>query len=249
MLKGSDQRARHIRKVLKLSRGERFRAGVVNGAAATGTLLSSEPSSVTVSLELQESPLLPPYPVRLLLSHPRPIVLKRMLKDLTTIGVAEMLIFNGDRGEASYFDSSLWEGDSYRRFLVDGAMQAGSTLIPEVRRRPDLSSALGQALSGEYPPQRVRPILLMADEAAPGEQSLVRFFARRDAPRDDRPTVIAVGAERGWSDRERGLLREKGFHRLSLGRRVLRTETAALVVTSMAVAQYDIGKQSGESPR
>jgi RsmE family RNA methyltransferase len=38
--------------------------------------------------------------------------------------------------------------------------------------------------------------------------------------------VLAIGPERGWSDRERQLFAAAGFTRLSLGPRALRTETA-----------------------
>ena len=38
--------------------------------------------------------------------------------------------------------------------------------------------------------------------------------------------VIAIGPERGWSDRERRLFSEAGYRPMLLGSRVLRTETA-----------------------
>lgn len=244
VLKGSDERARHIRKVLKLAPGSQFRSGVVNGPGGTGTLLCSDRSSLTVSLDLHDTPLLSPYPVSLLLSHPRPIVLKRMLKDLTTLGVREMHIFNGDRGETSYFESSLWEEDNYRRYLVEGAMQAGSTLIPGVRRFNHLAAALQDVLDASG-----RALRIAADEDAPEEQSLSQLLAGSTPPAPRRPALIALGAERGWSARERELLQGEGFQAISLGPRVLRTETAAVVVTSMVVAQYHRGKEHGEAPR
>lgn len=231
-LRGSDDRARHIRRILKLSPGDRFRSGVVNGAGAEAIVRSVERDSVEVSLELDEAALLPPYPITVLLSHPRPIVLKRMLKDLTTLGVAEILIFPGERGERSYGESSLWEGEGYRRFLVDGAMQAGSTLIPEVERSNTLSDTLSLL------DRRDRAIRLLADEEAPLKHTVSRFLAELGPMSAQEPALVAIGAERGWSGGERELLTEAGFHRFSLGSRVLRTETAAIVVTSTLVEQY-----------
>ena len=38
--------------------------------------------------------------------------------------------------------------------------------------------------------------------------------------------VLAIGPERGWSDRERSLFVSHGFKPMLLGSRVLRTETA-----------------------
>ena len=39
-------------------------------------------------------------------------------------------------------------------------------------------------------------------------------------------TVLAIGPERGWSDRERALFSRNGYRPMLLGSRVLRTETA-----------------------
>jgi RsmE family RNA methyltransferase len=50
-----------------------------------------------------------------------------------------------------------------------------------------------------------------------------------------RPVVLAIGAERGWSDRERDMLEKAGFLRLSLGDRALRTETACVAATVIAI--------------
>ncbi|MFP4535964.1 MAG: RsmE family RNA methyltransferase, partial [Spirochaetaceae bacterium] len=242
-LPGVDERVRHIRRVLKLSPGDRFRSGLVNGPGATATLLSVDRELLLVSVEFGETPLLPPDPVTLLLSHPRPIVLKRMLKDLTTLGVKRMIIFPGERGEKSYFDCSLWEGEGYRRFLIDGAMQAGSTMIPEVVRKETLPDALSEAI----PTDGAR--LLAADEAVSHDRTLFRALREGGPFRPEEPAVLSVGAERGWSDSERAVLREAGFYAFSLGPRVLRTETAALVVTSAVVEQYHRDKQPGDTPR
>jgi RsmE family RNA methyltransferase len=46
-----------------------------------------------------------------------------------------------------------------------------------------------------------------------------------------RRAVLAVGPERGWSDRERELLEKAAFLRLSLGGRALRTETACVAAS------------------
>jgi RsmE family RNA methyltransferase len=49
--------------------------------------------------------------------------------------------------------------------------------------------------------------------------------------------VLAIGSERGWSDRERDLFAVSGFARLSLGTRALRTETACIAATVLAIAK------------
>jgi RsmE family RNA methyltransferase len=47
--------------------------------------------------------------------------------------------------------------------------------------------------------------------------------------------VLAIGSERGWSERERDLFEAAGFLRLSLGSRALRTETACVAAAILAL--------------
>jgi 16S rRNA (uracil1498-N3)-methyltransferase len=51
---------------------------------------------------------------------------------------------------------------------------------------------------------------------------------------------IIIGPEGGFSDAEIRASDELGFHRISLGRRILRTETAGLAALAMLVYQLDV---------
>ena len=50
----------------------------------------------------------------------------------------------------------------------------------------------------------------------------------------------AIGSERGWTDNERELFEKEGFAPCSLGERVLRTETAATVATTLIMQSLEI---------
>ena len=51
--------------------------------------------------------------------------------------------------------------------------------------------------------------------------------------------MLAVGPEGGWTDAEVGLLEDKGFARMSLGPRILRTDTALIALLSRLMQTYD----------
>jgi 16S rRNA (uracil1498-N3)-methyltransferase len=98
----------------------------------------------------------------------------------------------------------------WRRVAVAAAEQSGRTSIPEVR--PTLGFVNWLAAPAETP----RWVL------APGAEPLA---ARPAAPS---PLELVVGPEGGFSDRERGLLEDRGCVAVSLGPRILRTETAPI---------------------
>lgn len=51
-----------------------------------------------------------------------------------------------------------------------------------------------------------------------------------------RPLALAVGPEGGFAEEEVSLLRERGFTPVTLGRRILRAETAALALLALCTA-------------
>ena len=51
------------------------------------------------------------------------------------------------------------------------------------------------------------------------------------------PLTLAIGSERGWTEGEVDLLEERGFRMAGLGRRILKTETAAVAAVALLLAR------------
>jgi 16S rRNA (uracil1498-N3)-methyltransferase len=49
------------------------------------------------------------------------------------------------------------------------------------------------------------------------------------------PRVIALGPERGWTDRELNMMEKWGLKQVQMGERILRTETASIAAASMII--------------
>ena len=238
-----DQRARHIRKVLRLSVGDTLRAGIVDGPVGVATIRESGPGGIRVDFEPTADPRPLPH-VELLLGHPRPIVLRRLLRDLTAIGAGRIVVTVTELGEKSYYESNLW--DDPRTPMLEGAAQGGTTLLPELLRAGSLTEAIETLASAS--PRR----LMLHPESEPGERfappatpELIETLQRlAGTPYEEEGPgapwlTVAIGSERGWTDREVAVLAGAGFSACSLGRRILRTETAAAVSLWAAVSSYD----------
>lgn len=231
-LPSDDDRAKHLTRVLDVDVGDVVEIGVIGGRRGTGTVTRRDRDGVELSFDFDdEHSVDEPYPITVLLGHPRPIVLKRILKDLTTLGVERILVAGTDNGEKSYLNSNLWKGDSVRRYLIDGAAQAGVTFIPDVSRESSMSAALDfleettMPTSGDWNLQ----LLALDNQAFHPQFSRSELQAQR--------VVVAVGSERGFSDAERIQLRDRGFGLYSMGPRVLRTETAAVCAVALVLAK------------
>jgi RsmE family RNA methyltransferase len=151
---------------------------------------------------------------------PRPIQIRRLLRDLANIGVEAIDLIGTDLGEKSYRDTKLLVDGGAEAALIDGAVQARDTNIPRLAAYPSLDAWLREDKHAS------------AAIAADNVRACGSFSSIKSLPP---PVVLAVGSERGWSDRERDMLDAAGFQRLSLGARPLRTETACIAAAISAM--------------
>lgn len=233
-----DERAVHLNKVLHKKCGDTFYAGIIGGQAGTATITKAVevPNPKTGKNDIQyefsfkgESDGKPLYPLIMIIGFPRPIQLKRLLRDVAALGVSEVHLTGTELGEKSYMQSTLVERGAAYQMLLDGTVQAASTHVPELFLHSTLKECLEAVESG-------------AREKGAGLTKLaldnVRPVKSLQACIDGRENVFvaAIGSERGWTDREREALSGNGFTLCSMGKRVMRTETAATVSASVILS-------------
>lgn len=227
-----DERAQHILKILHKKEGESFSAGIIGNQAGTAVIkkISVEEKKSSDGKKIfkggkiyfdfkPESDGKKLYPLKMIIGFPRPIQLKRLLRDMASLGVQEVHLTGTELGEKSYLKSDLATKGEAEKFLLDGSVQAGSTQIPKLFIHQTLKNCLEQIdLEGK---------LFALDNIEPS-QSL--SCALKEKPQK---AVAAIGSERGWTNYERQLFRQNGFELLSMGKRILRTETASTVAVSL----------------
>jgi len=224
-----DERNIHLLKVLHKKTGDTFDAGLLGGDLGRGKIEKvGIDGSISFSFEA-EAPPVPRLPVRVGVGFPRPIQIRRLLRDLSSLGVEAIDLFGTELGEKSYRDTKLLDDGGARAALIEGAAQSRDTTIPALGVFPGLADWL-QERPWEKSAQlsRAVPLLAAADNVRP-EGAMSRITPTR------RPVVLAIGSERGWTDNERDLLEDAGFIRLSLGSRALRTETACIAAAVLAI--------------
>jgi RsmE family RNA methyltransferase len=234
-----DDRYQHIRKILKKGVGDSFFAGEIDGPQGQATILSMDERGLSFAFR-PEGTLRPLHPISLVIGFPRPIQLKRLLRDATSLGARAIYLTGTDLGEKSYRDSTLLDRGAARASLIEGAMQSGGSAIPVLELFDSVDETLRAILPegtgtssghgrGGYP---CRVLLDTANPASSlvNSRSLELVSARM-------PLVLAIGSERGWTARERVLFADSGFETCSLGSRILRTETATTAALAIALAK------------
>lgn len=220
----SDHRAKHIVKVLRSELGEQVRVGVVNGAIGYGTILQISkkyPFHVELDVTLNEKSENVP-PIDLLIALPRPIMLRRILSQVTALGVGKIMITNARRVEKSFWAAGIVDELEYRQHLLQGLEQAVDTRIPEVTVHKYFLPFMKEEFVKQSPNYSH---LLLAHPGA--EKNLTQCLGA------ERGRVLyAIGPEGGWVDFELDIFQQAGMQMFSMGPRILKVDTAAVAVHS-----------------
>jgi len=220
----ADRRATHLLEVLRRQPGETFDAGIINGPRGKGTVVAVGPNSLELTFAPELAPA-PPTPITLIVGLPRPQTARDILREASTLGVADLHFVRTEKGDPNYAQSTLWTSGEWRQHVIAGAEQAFATQIPEVTHHHTSLCSLLETLGDDG--QRL---------ALDNYESAAAFSS---AIFTEAPVLLAFGSERGWSTGERDQLRAAGFTLLNLGSRVLRTETA--VIATLAIMRAKLG--------
>ena len=218
----SDRRSEHIIRILACKPGDTVRAGVINGPVGTGEIVSVKNTEVVLRFTPEGPPSEQP-PLDLILGLVRPIMLKKILAQAASLGVGRIFLINANRVEKSFFGASLLKDERYRTYLIEGLEQAKVTYLPQVsihqRFRPFVE---------DFVPTIAKSYSRMLVAHPEAGEALKQVTGTEISGR----TLLAVGPEGGWVDFEIEKFLDQSFMPVSLGERVLRTDTAVVALLS-----------------
>ena len=236
-----DPRIKHIQKILHKGVGDSFDAGIVNGAAGTAEILSVSHQGMEFRF-VANGDGKPLHPVTMIIGFPRPIQLKRLLRDIASLGVSQVHLCGTELGEKSYLKATLSQPEELHAMLKDGSIQAKSTHVPQVFVHQNVASCLDFVAGNDSIRVAGNTSIRVALDNIEPTASLQGFLSSQFSADEAKTAgvVAAIGSERGWTANERNLFRERGFTLCGMGERVLRTETAATTAVAIILSNMEI---------
>jgi RsmE family RNA methyltransferase len=152
--------------------------------------------------------------------------------DMTSLGVNKLIIVNSYRSQKSYWQSPLLE--RIDEFVFEGLQQAIDTVPPVIefkkRFKPFVEDEFLALLVDKKGVKEQGNAVIAHPYASLSWKSYLDGLKCKSNHKNIMPKILCIGAEGGWIDYEVDLLCKHGCTSVSLGARILRTETVVNVL-------------------
>lgn len=218
--------AHHLGRVLRAQPGQLYELS--DGASVwLGRIETAGRDLVEFQLVEQLPSYIPQLQTTLLLSVVKFDAFEWALEKATELGVSRVVPLAAARSEKGLLAAAVKRSERWRKVLLEASQQSRRVQLPILEEVAKPEAAFAAQKAG------VRVLLSEATDAKPLRELLSGQRASS--------AVLAIGPEGGWTDPEFAAARASGFQDASLGRLILRTETA--VIASLAALNFALSPE------
>lgn len=234
--KVSADQARYLTTVLRMKQGDPLR--IFNGTGWEYEALIRRQTAEGIDLEITDRVAAPAAEIHITLCQavPKAEKMDGIIRHGTELGVERIIPFFAERSVPRWEPAQLpRKQERWRKIAAEASRQCGRSDIPEIGEIVTFERMFGAAPEGGL---RLIP---WEEETT----TAIGKVLRDPAWSGMKAFVVVIGPEGGFSAEEIERARRSGFLSVSLGKRVLRVETASLAL--LAILQYEIGTREAES--
>lgn len=213
----------HIAQVLRMNVGDPFIIFNGKGGEYSATIIDRTKNNVIIkttgfhAIE-RESPL----NLHLIQCISRGEKMDWVIQKAVELGVKQITLLISERcGIKLPPDRWNKKQEHWQKIILSACEQCGRNTIPKLH--------LGDSL-GDSPLLGTAPFRFILDPRAGKKLSAIELI--------DREIILLIGPEGGFTENEMDLAKQNGFTSISLGQRILRTETAGLAAISALQTKF-----------
>jgi 16S rRNA (uracil1498-N3)-methyltransferase len=219
------EQSHHCAQVMRQGVGDLFAVFDGHGAEAKARITEIARDQVKFQILAKASTPRPAHPVWLAQALTKAKSMDLIIEKATELGVSELAPLQSDHSVAHVDDEKAdAKVEKWKKLTIEAAKQCGQNWLPVVRA-PQAPKDFVNAL----PKGAVKLIASLQAEAKPLKTVLREHLANL---KPGTPIVVMIGPEGDFTPAEIGQARSAGFHPVSLGKIILRAETAAFFTLS-----------------
>lgn len=218
------ENARYLTTVLRCRAGDLITVNDKGCKSYPGRIISATRKEVAVEITgaARETDSESPLKIRLLQGLLKGDKMDLVIQKATELGVTEIIPVITERSQVR----ETRKVARWQKIAQEASRQSGRSHVPAIREPADIESTLsGRPVS--------RGGIIFWEQGGERLSAVIRRF--RGTPAIE----VFTGPEGGFSEKEVRTAQEKGFSIATLGKRILRAETAAIV--ALGIVQYQLG--------
>lgn len=221
--------AHHITHVLRTRMGETLVACDSNGVVYRGEMTAAGEEVLLKVAETYTADTEPPYRATVYQALVKGDKMETVIQKAVELGASTIVPVATSRAVVKLDEKDAKKKiDRWQKIAEEAAKQCGRGRIPTVTMPVSFREAVRQAA------ETALPLFCYEGE---GTLPLPTLYRQVETPET---ISLFVGPEGGFSTEEAAFAKESGMRMCGLGRRILRTETAALFVLSCLSAAYEL---------
>jgi len=229
----SKEESYHIVTVLRLKEGAKVIIFNGESEAFEGKIKKIDIAGVIVILEnsITEYKELNSY-IAVAGALPKNPVLDSYLPKLVDLGVKSIFLFQGDRSVMKIDDSEKKYARLGRK-IIEASKLCGRTITPELFLLENIDATISR-IKSVIPDYQDAQKWLFDEEIE--EENLFSKSLKQNMLKTSQSHILLFGTEGGLTRKEKKIAIESGFTGVSLGRRILRVETAIISAISILLS-------------
>jgi 16S rRNA (uracil1498-N3)-methyltransferase len=232
-IEGDD--VKHIYKVLRLKNGDKININNCNGVEFLAIINEITKSNVLCEIvEKVDVNNESPVEIHLYQGMPKAVKMDLIVQKATELGVVAVTPVITERVIVKNELKEFKKIDRWNKIALEASKQCKRSIIPKVREPIAFDTLLEEIKS--------KDLVIVPYENK--EEVGVKTVVKRLRSREVKSIAIVIGPEGGFEEEEIKKLSEVGAEIVTLGPRILRTETAGFVCASLLM--YELGDIGGK---
>ena len=228
--------AHHISRALRMAAGECITVCDMQSFEYECELTDFLPDRVLAKvLSTRQSDTEPPYRAHVYQALPKGDKLDSIIQKAVECGAASITTFSSERCVVKVKeDAETKKTERRQRIATEAAKQSGRSLLPTVSPTVSFAEAIRRAAEADI------PLFCYEGEDQQTLSGVLKSY-KANAEEGKIPTIsVVIGSEGGFSLAEVKAAKEAGLISVGLGKRILRTETAASFALSCLVYELEL---------